>query len=232
MKLKIMVIIFVIAGVLTSVRGQDPAVTIYNVTAKAGKFGDMDITGVIMNNTSRPLRSMIVRFGIYDDNDNKIGEAADLIGEIDAGGTWKFEASGKRGKYSLDGITCDHGRLLVKDADEEIRAAKKLADKENVKRTVAARAIALSNATVIAGQKARQRSAELDSKTFQFHLSRAQAGDGYSQLRLAELYTKGIGTERNLDQAHFWLLAACTNRVERATNMLRTLPSSHEVKMP
>ena len=81
------------------------------VTAERG----MDISGTLKSRAEkRTLRSLSIRFGIYDAAGNKVGTASDYIAELAAGETWKYEASSfARGgrSYKLESITCRDGRL-------------------------------------------------------------------------------------------------------------------------
>ena len=50
------------------------------------------ITGSIKNNTDRDASYVQVTFNLYDEEGNQIGTAMDNINDLEAGGTWKFEA--------------------------------------------------------------------------------------------------------------------------------------------
>jgi hypothetical protein len=55
---------------------------------------------------------------------------------------------------------------------------------------------------------------------FESYQSKADAGDGFAQLRLGEIYLRGDRTQTNTDLARRWLSAAVTNGYPQATNHL------------
>jgi hypothetical protein len=57
-------------------------------------------------------------------------------------------------------------------------------------------------------------------ENFKFRMQRALTGDGDSQLRVAEFYLEGEGTERDDQAARRWLEAAVTNGITSASRML------------
>jgi len=71
-------------------------------------------------------------------------------------------------------------------------------------------------ARLIAGQQAILKS----------YQPKAEAGDGFAQLRLGEIYFHGEGVETNLAIAHQWLSAAFTNGYPEASNLLNEIESS------
>jgi hypothetical protein len=58
-----------------------------------------------------------------------------------------------------------------------------------------------------------------------FYQSKAEAGDGFAQLRLGEIYFRGQGVETNLPLARHWLSMALANGYPQATNLL------HEIEL-
>jgi TPR repeat protein len=56
--------------------------------------------------------------------------------------------------------------------------------------------------------------------TFKFYQSKAQAGEGYAQLRLGEIYLHGKGVETNFTLARQWLSTALTNGYPQAADLL------------
>ncbi|MEI3148326.1 MAG: FxLYD domain-containing protein [Merdibacter sp.] len=50
------------------------------------------ISGMIKNNTDQTPSYVQVTFNLYDEEGNQIGTAMDNINDLEAGGTWKFEA--------------------------------------------------------------------------------------------------------------------------------------------
>jgi hypothetical protein len=87
------------------------------VTTDSGKTdrdGGMTITGKLTSKASKKtLAGLSIRFNIYDDAGNKIGQAHDYIGSLEPGETWKFKATtlSEVGSYSLDRVTSNQGRL-------------------------------------------------------------------------------------------------------------------------
>jgi hypothetical protein len=75
-------------------------------------------------------------------------------------------------------------------------------------------------------QKAAQAKAEQARHTagqqaiVKFYQPKAEAGDGFAQMRLGEIYLRGEGVETNTDLARKWLSAAITNGYPQATNLL------------
>lgn len=83
----------------------------------------------------------------------------------------------------------------------------------------------LENARIKAADQQRK-SQELRQNTFRFYGQKALAGDGYSQLRLAQLYAAGDGAPPDRSLAKLWLQFACTNSISEATNLLRQFEKS------
>lgn len=50
------------------------------------------ITGIVRNNTNRKCGYLRIKFDLYDSSGAKVGSASDSINDIEAGGTWRFEA--------------------------------------------------------------------------------------------------------------------------------------------
>jgi hypothetical protein len=55
--------------------------------------------------------------------------------------------------------------------------------------------------------------------------TQAEAGDGFAQMRLGEIYLRGEGVESNNDLARKWLSAAITNGYPQETNLLLEIES-------
>jgi TPR repeat protein len=178
--------------------------------------GWMKITGRLQNNWDATLKTVTVRFSVFDEAGSKIGEALDYISTLDPGQSWSFEASSKAGSFRLDGVWCSHGQLSVENGDQARRI---VAEKERVSRQEAA-ALARSNAVLRATQQRQQKLLSVAEANFKFRMQRARMGDGDSQLRVAEFYLKGEGTERDDLAARRWLEAAVTNGVSSASRML------------
>lgn len=63
-----------------------------------------------------------------------------------------------------------------------------------------------------------------------FWQSKAEAGDGFAQLRLGEIYLHGEGVETNAALARKWLSAALTNDYPQATNLLMEIEANTREK--
>jgi TPR repeat protein len=59
-----------------------------------------------------------------------------------------------------------------------------------------------------------------------FYRPSAEAGEGYAQMRLGEIYLRGEGVETNADAARLWLSIALTNGCPQATNLLLEIERS------
>ncbi len=59
--------------------------------------------------------------------------------------------------------------------------------------------------------------------TFKFHLQKARDGDVGSQVRVAQLYLEGKGTQQDTNQAKIWLEKAKAQGSEEASGMLKDL---------
>lgn len=57
-----------------------------------GEFGSRVIRGTIRNNTSRQYSYVQVEINLYDDAGNQLGSTLANCNNLEAGGTWKFEA--------------------------------------------------------------------------------------------------------------------------------------------
>jgi hypothetical protein len=77
----------------------------------------------------------------------------------------------------------------------------------------------------IANRRAAQRVA-VQQKVLNFYQSPADAGDGFAQLRLGEIYFHGEGGKTNFVLAQKWLSRAVTNGHPEATNLLNQLERS------
>ena len=55
-------------------------------------WGFRSITGILENTSSVTYESLFIQFNLYDASGNQIGTASDLLSNLQAGGTWKFEA--------------------------------------------------------------------------------------------------------------------------------------------
>jgi Sel1 repeat len=200
-----------------------PAVEVSEIHAKGLEFGGMEITGIVKNKCLTSLNGLSIRFSVFDSNGNKIGEAFDLITDLDAGGTWKFTATASEsGSFRSEGVWCTRGQLLVKYLDEERRQQReKDAAIEQERQTLAAEA-----AQRLAIQNYRASQQESARKTFEFYSQKAANGDAFAQLRLGQLYLAGQGVETNVEQARFWLFRAATNGRAEAANLLLSLPAS------
>ena len=55
-------------------------------------WGFRSITGILENTSSVPYETLFIEFNLYDASGNQIGTASDLLSNLQAGGTWKFEA--------------------------------------------------------------------------------------------------------------------------------------------
>jgi hypothetical protein len=62
--------------------------------------------------------------------------------------------------------------------------------------------------------------------TLKFYQSKAEAGEGFAQLRLGEIYLHGEGVETNCTLARQWLTTALTNGYPQATNLLDEIERS------
>ena len=60
------------------------------------------------------------------------------------------------------------------------------------------------------------RRAQSEKAAFAFHLEKAELGNESSQLRLAQLYLKGKGCERDTNQAKIWLEKSAAQGNEEA----------------
>lgn len=71
------------------------------------------ITGKLTNKGGKAFTGLGIRFGIYDAEDNKVGEAFDFLGTLSPNESWKFKATAfKKGeKYRLNQVTSHQGRL-------------------------------------------------------------------------------------------------------------------------
>jgi hypothetical protein len=58
-----------------------------------GKYGNSIITGTVKNNSSKTYSYAHITFGVYDKENAKIGTALANIDNLEANGSWKFEAS-------------------------------------------------------------------------------------------------------------------------------------------
>lgn len=57
-----------------------------------GEFGSRVVAGTIRNNTSRQYSYVQVEINLYDDAGNQLGSTLANCNNLEAGGTWKFEA--------------------------------------------------------------------------------------------------------------------------------------------
>jgi hypothetical protein len=72
-------------------------------------------------------------------------------------------------------------------------------------------------AQVKAGQARR---VALQQSMIKFYQHKAEAGEGFAQMRLGEIYLRGEGVKTNTNLARKWLSAAMTNGCPQATNLL------------
>lgn len=56
--------------------------------------GWVHIRGIVRNNTDHEYKFVLVDFNLYDDSSNQVGTASDSIQNLEAGKTWKFDATG------------------------------------------------------------------------------------------------------------------------------------------
>jgi len=57
-----------------------------------GEYGDMNVVGVVENNTSEDLAFVTISFAVYDADGFKLGTTEDIIESLGAGEKWKFNA--------------------------------------------------------------------------------------------------------------------------------------------
>jgi hypothetical protein len=187
-----------------------PAVVYSQLHGQTLEYGGMEITGILKNKCSVELNGVSIRFSVFDSGENKIGDAIDYISSLDAGGTWKFKATASQsGSFRLDGVSCTTCRLLVEQDPDEIQA-KKDKDKYTAQ-------IAIEQTQRAAADETARREREVAQiqenirKTFKFYSQSASNGDGYAQLKLAQLYMSGERTEADEQKAYFWFSCAATN---------------------
>jgi hypothetical protein len=66
------------------------------------------VTGTIKNNTSKEYSYVQVEINLYDNNENQLGSTLANVNNLEAGGTWKFEAiiyEEKATRYKIKEIT-------------------------------------------------------------------------------------------------------------------------------
>jgi hypothetical protein len=102
----------------------------------------------------------------------------------------------------------------LKKAQEDERKAQ-----ENKQREIASR-----GAEILKAKEAQRLAAQ--QRVLKFYLSRADAGDGFAQFRLGDIYFRGEGGETNFVLAQKWLSRAVTNGHPEATNLLNQLERS------
>lgn len=83
-------------------------VLVSDLRGRETSFGNLAITGKLLNQTSRELRGISVQFDLLDVQQNKVGEASDYISRLQSGETWKFSAVcfQKAKAYRLQGVRC------------------------------------------------------------------------------------------------------------------------------
>lgn len=74
-----------------------------------------------------------------------------------------------------------------------------------------------------AAEASNRKARDFEEANFKLRLERAAKGEGESQMRVADYYLDGIGTERDELAARRWLQAAVTNGIPRAAKLLGTL---------
>jgi hypothetical protein len=70
-----------------------PDVSISDVQSDFPDFGGMKVTGLIKNLTAQTLEAVTVNYGLYDSDGNKVDDVMDFISLIQAGESWKFDAT-------------------------------------------------------------------------------------------------------------------------------------------
>ena len=63
-----------------------------NVVIDTDIWGSSYITGILQNTSPVPYEMLSIEFNLYDASGNQIGTASDYLSNLQAGGTWKFEA--------------------------------------------------------------------------------------------------------------------------------------------
>lgn len=74
---------------LELVNGMDGVDGIYDVDIHS-----FHVTGVVKNTSNKVIRYAEIEFAMYDSAGNQLGSARDNITNLDAGGTWNFDALG------------------------------------------------------------------------------------------------------------------------------------------
>lgn len=83
--------------------------------------------------------------------------------------------------------------------------------------------------------QARQAEAKRDGikqKMIDYYTKQAESGDGYSQLRLGQIYMRGEGCETNYQTAQVWLYRAVTNGYPEASNSIALIQSAKTPPRP
>jgi hypothetical protein len=82
----------VTAPVASPPAGPSSGLLVESATAVAGSYGST-ITGTVRNTTGRSYDFVQVDINLFDDSGAQVGSALDGVGNLAAGGVWKFSVS-------------------------------------------------------------------------------------------------------------------------------------------
>lgn len=70
----------------------EPALTVADWEFARGEYGNVSIVGHVKNSSGKQYSYAQVTFNLYDKSGSQVGTALANINNLEAGGTWKFEA--------------------------------------------------------------------------------------------------------------------------------------------
>jgi len=80
-----------IAIAMSSASAQDAKIGVSNLqTAQVGPI--YSITGIATNLTPKLIKTAFIKFNLYDDQGNLVGNTVTMASQLEARGTWKFKA--------------------------------------------------------------------------------------------------------------------------------------------